>query len=85
MLVGAIFIAQTNPKGASMKQKIAVSNFLNTMDLSMRKSDQIKNAILDSALYKWNSATYMAVLEGIDKAYAQKRYDELNGEKESSA
>ncbi len=62
--------------------KLAVQNFLNTMDMTMPKGNQIKNAILDSALYHWNNQTYTAILNGIDRAYAQKRFDRLNGERE---
>lgn len=65
--------------------KLAVQNFLSSLDMTMPKSDQIKNAILDSALYHWNNQTYTAILNGIDRAYAQKRYDELNGGEEEAA
>lgn len=61
-----------------MLHKLAIQNFLSTMDMTMPKGDQIKNAILDSALYHWNNQTYTAILNGIDEAYAKKRFDELN-------
>ena len=65
--------------------KLAIDNFLGSMDMTMPKRDQIKNAVLDSALYKWSNATYTAILDGIDEAYAKKEQDEVNGSDKSSA
>ena len=59
--------------------ELGAENFLMSMDMKMSKTDQIKNAILDSAMYRWSSATHMAILDGIDEAYAKKGTDDVNG------
>ena len=52
-----------NRKGV---RKIAVENFLSTMGEDYNIA--INNAYLDAKLYRWDSETLQAILEGIEMA-----------------
>ena len=52
-----------------MIKKIAVENFLGSLDLSIPHYCQVGNVWHDARLYKWNDETIMAILKGIKKAY----------------
>lgn len=61
-------------KFASRKgvRKIAVENFLMSLDPFLTESQQLYNLSVDIRLYKWNSATARAIRDGIGLAYEQK-------------
>ena len=52
--------------------KKAVENFLMSMDTSTEKQNNMMNAILDAASYKWSPATYLSIVQGIEKTYEEK-------------
>ena len=66
----------TNEEGTAMKSssinQYAVANFLSTMDLDLEKGANIINARIDAMSYGWSGSTLKAVLDGIEKAYADK-------------
>ena len=47
----------------------AVYNFLSSLDTSLPKDDHFFNALKDAFDYGWHSETFVAILEGIAKAY----------------
>lgn len=57
-------------KFASRKgvRKIAVENFLGTLTANPNRYCAVQNVYLDQSLYRWNSATVKAILDGIDLA-----------------
>jgi len=54
-------------------RKIAVENFLMSLDLALPMSVQLANLALDARLYGWNSATIEAIRQGIAEAYQGRR------------
>ena len=46
-------------------KRIAVENFLGTLDTSIGYSGNARNARMDAQLYKWNQVTLNAILAGI--------------------
>lgn len=52
-------------------KKIAVENFLISVTANEIKYNAVQNAYYDQRLYKWNSATLKAILDGIDLACKQ--------------
>ena len=51
----------------------AVSNFLGSMDMEMKKRDHILNAITDAISYGWSPETLDSICKGIEKAYSPNR------------
>jgi hypothetical protein len=49
-------------------KRIAVINFLSTLDLKIGAYGNTMNAGMDAAMYKWNSATVNAIMTGIRMA-----------------
>ena len=58
---------------ASMKgvKRIAVENFLGTIDTESPIAAHRMNLNMDAGLYKWNSATVGAIQKGINVAYGK--------------
>jgi hypothetical protein len=54
-------------KFASQKgvKRIAVENFLSTLDTSIGVTGNTMNAQMDARMYKWNTATVRAIEAGI--------------------
>ncbi len=50
-------------------KRIAVENFLMSLDFSVSRSLNLMNLKNDAVLYRWNAATIGAILRGIDTAY----------------
>ncbi len=51
-------------------RRIAVENFLGTLDLSIGAYGNRRNLYQDAAAYRWNAATQNAIARGIEKAFA---------------
>lgn len=49
-------------------KRIAVENFLSTLDLKIGAYGNTMNAGMDATMYKWNSATVNAIMTGIRMA-----------------
>ena len=58
---------QSNKKGV---KKIAVENFLMSLDKDYSIQDTKSNLFLDGSSYKWNSKTIETIYKGIDKFYS---------------
>ena len=54
-------------------KRIAVENFLGTIDTESPISAHRMNLSMDAQLYKWNAATEGAIQTGISVAYGQKK------------
>ena len=50
-------------------RRIAVENFLGSMDMADPKMIHLANCELDAGLYRWNRATRGAIRRGIQMAY----------------
>lgn len=50
-------------------KKIAVENFLMTVDNNPSEYAAIQNMYMDAGLYRWNAATQKAIKEGIKKHF----------------
>lgn len=50
-------------------KKIAVENFLGSLDKSMTVWQHLANLSMDAMLYRWNGATVRAIRKGIQQAY----------------
>jgi len=55
-------------KRLAMNQS-AVENFLSSLDLTIPMELHFRNALRDAQSYKWNSATLIKIMEGIEEAY----------------
>lgn len=53
-------------------KKVAVENFLMSMDASLPKRANIDNAVRDALLYGWNIRTLDAIVTGIEQKYLPK-------------
>jgi len=53
-------------------KKIAVENFLGTINSEMTEGDCYANLSLDTKLYEWNSATVNAIRRGINLLFKPK-------------
>lgn len=62
-----------------MIKKIAVENFLGSMDMSQYAHVHIENAHMDARLYKWNFETRDAIIRGIKKAYLSSANPRMGG------
>lgn len=62
----AIIKKQASKQGV---KRIAVENFLGTIDMNMSKMEHMANLSSDAADYKWNTATVGAIRTGIDEIY----------------
>ena len=58
--------------GADVK-RVAVENFLGTIDVELELDAHVDNMHLDAALYRWNRATQNAILRGLLIAYGQSK------------
>lgn len=50
-------------------KKVAVENFLISLDTAAPKDAHLANLEMDARLYKWNAATVAAIRTGISTAY----------------
>lgn len=50
-------------------KRIAVENFLSSLDPSLTQEEQVANAMMDARSYRWNHETTGAIREGIALAY----------------
>lgn len=50
-------------------RRIAVENFLGTIDTKMSESDHLRNLNADARDYKWNAATQAAIRAGLKEIY----------------
>lgn len=55
--------------GSRKAKRIAVENFLGTMDPALSADTHRANMYMDADLYQWNSVTRIAILTGIAMAY----------------
>ena len=53
----------------NQQQQTVVQNFLGSLDLKMPMIDHFRNAMRDAFSYKWESATLIAIMAGIEDAY----------------
>lgn len=58
--------------GAGVK-RIAVENFLSSLDNALPMQGHLMNLEMDAASYKWNYATQSAIRAGIIIAYGEAR------------
>lgn len=54
-------------------KRLAVENFLLSIDTSMSRYFHLMNLNDDARLYRWNAATVAAIKRGIDMAYSGNR------------
>ena len=52
-----------------MRNEKAINNFLSTLDLSLPIGYHFKNAMRDAIVYKWNSATVVAIMKEVEDRY----------------
>lgn len=50
-------------------RRIAVENFLGSIDTKMSQSDHLRNLNADARDYKWNAATQAAIRAGLKEIY----------------
>jgi len=58
------------------RPQYVIDNFLSSIDTSMPMIDHFRNAMRDAILYKWNSATVVAIMAGIEDAYPKNKEEE---------
>lgn len=51
--------------GLPRVKRIAVENFLSSVEYNKNKTDAILNMLADAKIYKWNTETVDAIREGI--------------------
>lgn len=52
-----------------------INNFFYSLDLSMPMVHHFRNAMRDARLYKWNSATVIAIMMRIEQAYLKTKQE----------